>query len=234
MVVVELKEDTNSSTLCVCLSCVYVFQLSVMAIAMSVYTTVGMLGASRYGTATQGDVLLNEWLPGRWGGVLSLAMAAYLAVSAVPVQISLRYTLEDMVAGTEDPPSDFSLARHILCTCVPMVGSVAIAASYPSYAEKIFAATGALPVCLICYVIPVWLHLVLYWRRKGAAEDDDVRVGLLEGGDDAHGGEDSVLRDVVVPVCVAVGMTCISAVAFWRSIKAFWGGGGEHLLGMVM
>lgn len=172
-------------------------------------------------------------------------MAAYLAISAVPVQISLRYTLEDMVAGTQDPPNMFSMPRHVVCTCVPMVGSVAIAASYPSYAEKIFAATGALPVCLICYVIPVWLHVVLYWRgvrrrsegagegllehsRDGGGVGEDT--GVEDGGDDgcthervlAMGRGNGVFQHVVVPVCVAVGMTGISAVAFWRSVKAFW------------
>lgn len=184
-----------------------------MGVAMTVYTAAGILGASRYGMAIRGDCLLNEWLPGRWGGLLSLSMAVYLAVSAVPVQIALRYTLEDVVAGTEDPPNDFSRVRHVLCTCLPMAASVAVAATYPTYAEKIFAATGALPVCLICYVVPVWLHIVL---RKRRAQGEGLLQPLVA--DDAV--EDN--QGIVVPLLMAGAMVGISAVAFWTAIHAFW------------
>lgn len=192
---------------------------------MTVYTTAGILGASRYGTAIKGDCLLNEWLPGRWGGLLSLAMAVYLAVSAVPVQIALRYTLEDVVAGTDDPPSEFSQWRHVACTCLPMAASVAVAATYPTYAEKIFAATGALPVCLICYVIPVWLHLVLTRRQR--------QEGVLAPLVDRPGASDT-FQEFVVPIGMAGAMVGISAVAFWTAIQAFWAPQGGELFGAAM
>lgn len=36
-----------------------------------------------------------------------------------------------------------------------------VALVFPAYSEKIFAITGATAVCIVCYVIPVALHLKL-------------------------------------------------------------------------
>ena len=37
---------------------------------------------------------MNEWLPGRWDGALDALMALYLAISMVPIAMTLRYQLD--------------------------------------------------------------------------------------------------------------------------------------------
>lgn len=58
-------------------------------------------------------------------------------------------------------------------------------------------------------MIPVWLHVVLSRRRGG----DGVVQPLLE---------EAAPEGVVVPVVMAGAMVCISAVAFYTAIRAFW------------
>lgn len=228
-------------------------RVTVMGVATAVYSVVGIFAAARWGQQTQGDCLMNEWVSGKWGGALTLAMAAYLAVSAVPVQMSLRYTLTALIAG-EDAP--FLMRRHVAVTVISVLLSLALAAVFPRYSEKIFAATGALPVCLICYIIPVWLHLQLYFRDnrmrwRFAVHGSDHKLPLLGERQAPYCTSSdpprlqslsSVLgqphhkacmtawrffRDVTVPVAVAVVMTGFSAVAFWTSLRAFFGDDGS-------
>ena len=45
-----------------------------------VYAIIGVFAAARYGLRTEGDVLVNPWLPGRWDGVLAAGMTLYLSV----------------------------------------------------------------------------------------------------------------------------------------------------------
>ena len=47
------------------------------------YATVGVFAAARYGLSTEGDVLVNKWLPGRWDGALDGLVAIYLSLSMV-------------------------------------------------------------------------------------------------------------------------------------------------------
>ncbi len=54
-------------------TCYSVF-LSCTGIAYTCYAVIGVFAAARYGLRTEGDVLVNRWLPGRWDGVLSAAM----------------------------------------------------------------------------------------------------------------------------------------------------------------
>ena len=74
------------------------------------------------------------------------------------MQLSLRYTLDCLIAG-EDAP--FSWARHLSLTCGIVLSSLAVALAVPNFAEKIFAVTGATAVALVCYVIPVAIDLRL-------------------------------------------------------------------------
>ena len=46
------------------------------------------------------------------------------------------------------------------------ISSLLVALIFPAYAEKIFAITGATAVCIVCYVIPVGLHLKLRSLEK--------------------------------------------------------------------
>jgi hypothetical protein len=54
----------------------------------------GFFAASRYGLRTEGDVLVNSWLPARWDGVLDALMVLYLSVCMAPIAFTLRCQLE--------------------------------------------------------------------------------------------------------------------------------------------
>ncbi|KAK9906824.1 hypothetical protein WJX75_008674 [Coccomyxa subellipsoidea] len=165
-------------------------------VASVVYGVIGIFGAARYGTKTEGNVLVNEWLGGPAEGFLDLAIAAYLSISIPPMQMSCRYTLDVLLAG-EDAP--FSRRRHMLETCFIVFTSLAVALAFPTGAEKIFAVTGATAVCIVCYVIPVALHLKIYCSQGGYAQLDRVATNglhapLLQDGVDGLEEE----KDVVV------------------------------------
>ena len=49
-------------------------------VAYVLYAVIGFFAAARYGLQTEGDVLVNEWLPGRWEGALSAGMSVYLSL----------------------------------------------------------------------------------------------------------------------------------------------------------
>ena len=104
------------------------------------------------------------------------------------MQISLRYTLNSLIAG-EDAP--FQLKRHMAETTGIIVSSLVVALMFPAYAEKIFAITGATAVCIVCYVIPVGLHLKMRANEKLGSpllsqieqEENEVQALLLPDGD---------------------------------------------------
>ena len=58
---------------------------------------------------------------------------------------------------------------------------------FPSAAEKIYAVVGATAVCVVCYVIPVYIQLVMYRRQREAAMmGGRCEVGSRQGGE-GHG-----------------------------------------------
>lgn len=77
--------------------------------------------------------------------------------------MSLRYTLDCLIAG-EDAPA--STQRQLLETTGIVFGGLAVALIFPSASEKIFAVTGATAVCLVCYLLPVVIHLLLYVQSR--------------------------------------------------------------------
>ena len=68
--------------------------------------------------------------------------APFVPVEAVHacVQLSLRYTLDVLLAGEGAP---FSRTRHTVLTVGVVASSLAVALAVPDLAEKIFAVTGA-------------------------------------------------------------------------------------------
>ena len=87
---------------------------------------------------------------------------------------------------------------QVLETSCILCAALAVALLFPTYAEKIFAVTGCTAVCLVCYVIPVWIHLTVLTRARAAELDADVDAAeaaaaasaLLEGSRDREeGGE---------------------------------------------
>lgn len=57
-----------------------------------------------------------------------------------------------------------------------ILSSLAVALIFPTYAEKIFAITGATAVCIVCYVIPVALHLKL----RSSNTPQQLQASVLE------------------------------------------------------
>jgi hypothetical protein len=52
-----------------------------------------------------------------------------------------------------------------------------VALLVPDKAEKIYAVVGATAVCVVCYVIPVFIQLQLYRRRRQSIKQHQVGVG---------------------------------------------------------
>ncbi|KAL3136879.1 hypothetical protein ABBQ32_006491 [Trebouxia sp. C0010 RCD-2024] len=165
-------------------------KIVILGVACVMYGTIGVFGAARFGQATEGDCLVNTWLGGQREGWMDLAMTLFLSISIPPMQISLRYTLDSLIAG-EDAP--FQLRRHMAETSGIVVSSLLVALIFPAYAEKIFAITGATAVCIVCYVIPVGLHFKMRANEKLGSpilsqieqEQREVQALLLpNGGDD--------------------------------------------------
>ncbi|KAK9843248.1 hypothetical protein WJX74_009204 [Apatococcus lobatus] len=201
--------------------------LVTLIVAPAVYGMLGIFGAARYGAATQGDMLVNTWLHGRAEGILDLATTLYLSISIPPMQMSLRYTLDCLIAGEHAP---YSRARHWAETLGIVLATLATSAAYPQYSEKIFAITGATAVCLVCYVIPVAIHLKLRARSRQPPESDmqaDAQDALLE--DPAETPKLSIrarvwqgsFGQVVVPLAVAAMGVLFSLAALWVS-TASW------------
>ncbi|KAK9817843.1 hypothetical protein WJX72_002950 [[Myrmecia] bisecta] len=138
-------------------------RIVVPGVALAVYCVLGVFAAARFGLDTQGDMLLNSWVGGKWEGVVDLAMTVYLSISIPPMQMSLRYTVDCMLAGED---ALYNRKRHICETVGILVPCLMVAMVFPAYAEKIFAITGATAVCLVCYVIPVAIHLRMYYDSK--------------------------------------------------------------------
>ena len=142
-------------------------QLVTSGVALAVYLIIGVAAAARYGQATAGDVLLNEWAGGLWDGALDAAVVLYLAFSIVPIVLTLRLQIDTLVLG---PAATRPGRRHRVVVAGGVVlCALAVALAFPTYAEKMFAVTGASAVCVVCYVLPVVFHLLLYYRKGAAA-----------------------------------------------------------------
>ena len=57
------------------------------------------------------------------------------------------------------------LSQVIETTCI-ISAAVAVAVTFPTQAEKIFAFTGCTAVCLACYMIPVYIHMKFEARMR--------------------------------------------------------------------
>ncbi|KAI3429787.1 hypothetical protein D9Q98_010100 [Chlorella vulgaris] len=139
-------------------------QIVTAGVAYVIYAVMGFFAASRYGLRTEGDVLVNSWLPARWDGVLDALMVLYLSVCMAPIAFTLRCQLENLLI---EEGSTMLRGRQVLLTAACLLSSLLLAMAFPTQAEKMFAVTGATAVCAVCYVVPVAIHLRLYLRGSG-------------------------------------------------------------------
>lgn len=192
-----------------------------LIIAFAAYVAIGFFGAARYGKSTEGDILLNQWLPDKYTGYLEAAVAVYLSISMAPIVITMRYvhrrhsyrccgvltqdrmrlrlgvttvlsrtsrtcryTLESVMRKGVFPSSqDIGTLSHAMYTLTSIILPTAIAALYPKQSAYLFAATGATGVLLISYILPITIHLILFfthsWKTR-IPQEDQLDQWLLE------------------------------------------------------
>ena len=138
--------------------------------------------------------------------------------------MSLRYTIDEWIMG-EDAPE--SARRSLLETAGIMLTCLPVALLYPRASEKVFAITGASAVCLVCYVCPVAIHLLLLRSTSQGVAGEDQQALLLdqEEGLQAAGksrpqawGWRKWLSEVVVPCGVLVLGVGFSLAALWVAL----------------
>jgi hypothetical protein len=145
------------------------------------------------------------------------------------------------MVGDDAPPRR---VRDIAITALSLACSLAVALAFPTAAEQMFAITGATGVALVCYILPVGIHLRMRsLQQRGSMKPEGEGEGpaqrLLEGlGEEGalsladQGLEEAEVQtedgeprgwaytyDVVLPVVVAVAGTVVSLSAlFFASV----------------
>ena len=142
------------------------------------------------------------------------------------LQMSLRYTLDEWIMGEGSQPS---AKRSLMETGAIMATTLATALLFPTASEKIFSITGATGVLLVCYVVPVVIHLLLLGRRT---EGSTEHAPLLDQEQQQQQSEGSVagreqrqqwglarwVSEVAAPCGVLIlGVTC-SLAALWVAL----------------
>ena len=141
--------------------------------------------------------------------------------------MSLRYTLDEWIMGEDAPPS---AARSLLETGGIMLASLALALLFPTASEKVFAITGASAVCIVCYVVPVLVHLLLLRRgakeagQEGLEQQNGVQTPLLGQGvqvkqrQQQAWGAAAWVSEVIVPCGVLLLGVGFSLAALWVAV----------------
>eukprot|EP00879_Flechtneria_rotunda_P030662 GHRR01033328.1.p1 GENE.GHRR01033328.1~~GHRR01033328.1.p1 ORF type:complete len:419 (+),score=127.36 GHRR01033328.1:532-1788(+) len=133
-------------------------------VALTVYFTMGLFGASLFGQHTHGNIMVNELITGRVAtAALYGCMLLYLALGMTTTQFALRQSLDLMVVGED---AQFTWLRQVVMTSITVGSSLAVALAVPDKAEKIYAVVGASAVCAVCYIIPVYIQLHMYRIHK--------------------------------------------------------------------
>lgn len=139
---------------------------SLLGSSLVFYALTGFFGAALYGSGTAGNVMLNDLAGTSTLGCIVLygAMLLYLAAGAAACQYPLRTSLDHMLVGEHVP---MTKARSVLINAVTLLVSLLLALLTPGGAEKVYAVVGASGVCIVCYVLPVCIHMkLLYVRRQ--------------------------------------------------------------------
>lgn len=179
-----------------------------IALAILAYAAIGICGYGLFGENTADDILLNIQMP-----ALDAVMTLYQCVCFSPTFHSLRYTVDALADGVNARRPSY--ATHVSRVSALLVGSMAVATLVPD-SEMLFALTGAVGVCAVCYVLPVAMHLSLQTRSGGGA-----------GGDSLRGPEGSRVSDGVgittlrwaVPLAALFGGISLSAMGLYATLR---------------
>ncbi|KAF5827638.1 transmembrane amino acid transporter protein-domain-containing protein [Dunaliella salina] len=138
-------------------------------VACGVYGSMGLFGAATYGAETASNIMLNDVLgnaPVYAGMALYVSLLLYLCTGMVTSVHALRASVDVALMGESAP---FAWGRWVTETTVLQAAALGVAYAFPSAAEKIFALTGCTAVCVVCYCVPVYIHLTLKSRLHKAA-----------------------------------------------------------------
>ncbi|KAI8107052.1 hypothetical protein M9434_001698 [Picochlorum sp. BPE23] len=155
-----------------------------LGVGMFTYTSLGLFSGMRYGHKVQGDIIMNDWLPDAYAPFLDVAVAIYLSVSMAPIVLAMRYLVYSISQGDEDSTSmlDVSTRRHVITTVCCIGVPTMVAGTYPKESAMFFSITGATAVCIIGYILPIYVHLRLYFfgsvRRE--VSNHEAQIWLLE------------------------------------------------------
>jgi amino acid permease len=170
------------------------------------YTAIGICGYGLFGEDTADNILLNLRSP-----PLDAAMTLYQCLCFPPTFHSLRYTLDSLADGADAPRP--SPVTHVARVATLLVGAMAVAALLP-HSELLFALTGAVGVCAVCYALPVLMHL----RLPGPPRSGGGGGGGVGGGGGGGGGGGTMLR-YAVPVAALSGGMCLSALGLYSTLS---------------
>lgn len=113
----------------------------------------------------------REWVKGDEAIVL-LCAGGHLCVKSaqsVPAALTLQWLPALCVCATPKlrvPCMHTHAPVQVLLTTLTVGSSLTVALLFPDQAEKIFAVVGATAVCVVCYVLPVFIQLRLYSKQR--------------------------------------------------------------------
>lgn len=163
--------------------------------ATLLYLLVGTFGFGAYGDGTERNILDNlagvnkdgnYAAHGQQAAVVALTVAttAYLALGFPMAVLPLRESVEQIFWSAEEngPEVRWHSSRNVGVTSALVIGSACVAWVLPTSAgEIVFAFTGATGVCLVCYIMPVWIFWATHKahsRRAGGPAAAAAVLGL--------------------------------------------------------
>ncbi|CAK9219067.1 unnamed protein product [Sphagnum troendelagicum] len=159
-------------------------RIVVLVNAFIIYGVVGFFGAAYYGSNTEQNILVNQWLGGGVAqGILNLSMAVYLAIANPTIEFPTRHTIDGWISTSLIKNR---LVRHLGETGTILGFSLMVALIWPSSSGNVLVVTGATGVCMVSYVIPVMNHFLLFFSKakcqKGTANTTSTTEVTLEEG----------------------------------------------------
>ena len=180
-----------------------------LAFAVVAYVTIGACGYALYGDDTRDNVLLNMRSP-----ALDAAMTVYQALCFPPTFHSLRASAYALVDGADAGFPNWYRA-HVPRVAGMLAAALIVAARMP-HSAFLFAITGAVGVCAVCYAFPVWMHLRVRRRCRG---DADSGSGERRGdGGTGWGGACGGWAEFAVPTAALAGGVALSAAGLYTTL----------------
>lgn len=181
------------------------------------------MGAAAFGKDVRGDVMLNSLLASRAASaVLAVSVLCYIASCMPPLVYSMRAYVDFIIVG---PRARFRWSRFLTETVLILLLPLLLALPDSGVSEKAYAVTGATGVCIVCYVVPVVVHLRLKHMGVPAAGGAEVPLldedqMLLDGSDGAQSAGKVLRLGYVANVLDSVLPCVVLMVGCWLSTLA--------------